>query len=96
MLTAAPPTRLDMMVASRLVARVLGESEGFVSGGTTYFELGDGWMLGLRPDSAGRVRVLACRGTTGVASLWCLASDHGRLAALVRGLQAEVAALAAV
>lgn len=95
MLTTAPPTRLDMMTASRLVARVLGERSAFEARGTTYFELGDGWLLGLRPDSARRVRVLVCRGTAEVASLWCLAYDLDRLAALVRGAQAEVAALAA-
>lgn len=96
MLSTAPPTRLDMMVASRLVARVLGTGSAFAAGGTTYFELGDGWLLGLRPDSAGRVRVLACYGATEVASLWSLAHDLDRLAALVRDLRAEVAALAVV
>lgn len=95
MLSTAPPTRLDMMTASRVVARVLGERSAFEVDGTTYFELGDGWLLGLRPDSARRVRVLVCRGTVGVASLWCLACDPDRLAALARGAQAEVAALAA-
>jgi hypothetical protein len=95
MLTTAPPTRLDMMTASRLVARVLGERSAFEVDGTTYFHLADGWLLGLRPDSARRVRVLVCRGTVEVASLWCLAHDAHRLAALVRGARAEAAALAA-
>lgn len=95
MLTTAPPTRLDMMIASRVVARVLGESAAFEANGTIYFPLADGWLLGLRPDSARRVRVLACRGATEVASLWCLACDTDRLAALARGAQAEAAALAA-
>lgn len=95
MLTAAPPTRLDTMIATRLVARALGTSAAFEVGETAYFELGDGWLLGLTPDSAGRLRVAACYGASEVATLWCLARDHGRLAALVRGLRDEVAALAA-
>lgn len=95
MSTIAPPSRLDMLTASRLVARLLGERSAFVADGTTYFHLADGWLLGLRPDSARRVRVLVCRGTGEVASLWCLAYDLDRLAALVRGARAEVAALTA-
>lgn len=91
----ATPTPLDMFVVSRLVGRVLDTSVAFEAGGTTYFELGDGWLLALRPESARRVRVMACYGTTEVATLWALARDHGRLAALVRGLAAEVAALVA-
>lgn len=95
MLTAAPPTRLDMLIATRVAAHVLDAPVAFEVGGTAYFELGDGWLLGLSPDSAGRVRVLACYGSTEVATLWSRARDLGRLAALVRGLRAEVAALSA-
>lgn len=93
MVSVAPPTRVETVTALRLVARVLGAPSAYRSGSTTYFELGDGWLLGLRPDSAGRLRVVACYGTTEVATLWCLARDHGRLAALARGLRDEAAAL---
>lgn len=95
MQSVAAPTQLDMLTVTRLASRVLGVSVAFEMGSTTYFELGDGWLLGLRPDSAGRVRVMACYGATEVATLWALARNHGRLAALVRGLAAEVAALVA-
>jgi hypothetical protein len=95
MMTVAPPTQLDMLTATQLAARVLDTRVAFEVGDTTYFELGDGWLLGLRPDSARRVRVLACYGTTEVASLWASARDHGRLAALVRGLRDEVTAYVA-
>lgn len=95
MTTVAPPSRLDTYIATRVVARVLGTTVAFESGSTAYFELGDGWMLALRPDSAGRVRLSACYGTAEVASLWSLARDHGRLAALVRALRDETAALTA-
>lgn len=86
---------MDMLVAKRLVAHVLGVSSAFEYQGSTFFELGGGWLLGLSPDSAGRVRVAACYGATELATLWALAWDHGRLAALVRGLRAEVATLVA-
>lgn len=95
MTTVAPPSRLDMLIATRLVALVLDTPAAFEVQGATYFELGDGWLLGLRADSAARVRVLACYGASEVASLWALARDHDRLAALVCGLRAEVAALVA-
>jgi uncharacterized membrane protein len=93
--SVAPPTKMDMLIAKRLTARILGSAEAFEYQGITFFELGGGWLLGLSPDSAGRLRVVACYGATEVATLWALAWDHGRLAALVRGLRAEVATLVA-
>lgn len=95
MLSTAPPTRLDTLVATRVVALALDVPVAYETADTAYFELGGGWLLGLRPDSAGRMRVLACYGSTELATLWSLARDHGRLAALARGLRAEVAALEA-
>lgn len=86
---------MDMLAAKRLTAHILGVPEAFEYQGGTFFELGGGWLLRLSPDSAGRLRVGACYGATEVATLWALAWDHGRLAALVRGLRAEVATLVA-
>lgn len=95
MLFTAPPTRLQTLVALRVVARELGVDCGFQRDGRFYFELGEGWLLALSADDAGRFRVAALYGSTEVGSLWSLAGDLGRLAALVRDLHAEVAALAA-
>lgn len=95
MRSVAPPNRLQTLTALRALARETGTSCAYQRGGRFYFELGGGWLLGLSPDSAGRFRVGAYYGATEVATLWATAGDLGRLAALARGLQAEVAALAA-
>lgn len=96
MLFTAPPTRLQTVIALRIVARELGADCAFQRDGRFYFELGsEGWLLALSPDDAGRFRVAALYGSTEVGTLWGLAGDHGRLAALARSLRAEVAALVA-
>jgi hypothetical protein len=95
MRSVAPPTRLQTLCALRVLARETDTTCAFQRGGRFYFELGDGWMLGLSPDSAGRFRVGAFYGATEVATLWATAGDLGRLAAMARGLRADVAALAA-
>lgn len=95
MRSVAPPTRLQTLTALRVLARETGTACAFQRSGRFYFELGDGWLVGLSPDSAGRFRVAACYGATEVATLWATAGDLGRLAALVRDLRADVAALAA-
>lgn len=91
----APPNTSETVTALRLAARETGRECAWSHDGRFYFELGDGWLLALSPDSAGRFRLGACYGATEVATLWCSARDLGRLAALVRGLGAEIAALAA-
>lgn len=95
MVLATPPNTLDMAIACRIVGNALGTVCAFGRGRAVYFELGGPWLLRLSPDSAGRFRVSACYGRTEVASLWCLAGDRERLAALARELPAEIAALAA-
>lgn len=95
MRSVAPPTRRQTLTALRVVARETGTTCAYQRAGWFYFELGDGWMVGLSPDSAERFRVAALYGTTEVGTLWATAGDLGRLAALVRGLRANVAALAA-
>jgi hypothetical protein len=93
MLTTATPTRRDTIKALRLVGRTLDVGCAHQRGGRFYFDLGGGWLLGLSPDDAGRFRVSALYGSTEVATLWSLAGDHDRLAALVLGLRNELAAL---
>lgn len=90
--TVPSPTRLQTLVALRVVARELGVDCGFQRDGCFYFEMGDGWLLGLSADDAGRFRLSALYGATEVGRLWTLAEDLGRLAALARDLRADVAA----
>lgn len=95
MRSVAPPTRLQTLIALRVLARETGAICAYQRDGRFYFELGGGWLLGLSSDSAGRFRVAAFYGATEVATLWVLAEDHDRLAGLVQGLRSEIAALAA-
>ena len=93
--TMAPPTPHETYTALRIVGRELGTSHAFERGGVCYFDVGEGWMLGLSADDAARFRVSAFYGATEVARLWSLAVDRERLAALARELRTEVAALVA-
>lgn len=95
MMETAPPTRLDLVRALRVVSRTLGERHAWRVGDRHFFRIGGGWWAAVSPDDAGRVRVDACVGTRTVDSLWASAQDHDRLAGLIQGLQDEVAALAA-
>jgi hypothetical protein len=90
-----PPTSRDTIVALRVIARELGADCAWQHDGAFVFDLGGGWALRVRPDSAARFRLSACYGTAEVASLWSRVGDMGRLAALARSLQADVAALTA-
>lgn len=91
----APPTRLDLARALRVVSRALGERYAWQVGHRHFFRIGGGWWVAVSPDDAGRIRVDACTGTRTVDSLWASAQDHDRLAGLVLGLRDEVAAPAA-
>lgn len=51
-----------------------------------HFPLEDGCTIAISPDSAGRLRLEACRWTRPVATLWTLEDDEARLAAAVREL----------
>lgn len=95
MTLASPPTDRHTVAALRVVACVLGAGAAFYRDGSFYFDVGDGWLLRLAPDSAGRFRLAACYGATEVDRLWALAEDRRRLADLARGLRTEIAALVA-
>ena len=92
MLSTNPPTARDTIAALKTVALALEVECAWSQDGIFMFELGDGWALRVCPDSAGRFRLSACYGATEVARLWSRAGDLGRLAALARGLRAELAA----
>jgi len=91
----APPSQRHTVRALMVAAKHAGVPSTFEKDGTFYFELGDGWLLGLQPDRARSFRLSACYGATEVATLWCSAGDYRRLAALVGGLRRKIAALAA-
>jgi hypothetical protein len=93
--TAAHPTDRQTVAALRTVADALGETCAYAYDGRFWFVVSDVWSLTLSPDDAGRFRLDACYGRTRVASLWCRAEDHRRLADLAVGLRVETDALTA-
>lgn len=73
------------------VKRLLGDPEQHYRMGRIHFSLGgSGWSIALSPESAGRIRVEACRQWRPVDTRWCLAQDLDRLAEVVRSITDEV------
>lgn len=95
MTLATPPTDRHTVAALRVVGRMLGTDAAFYRAGAFYFELGDGWVLRLSPDSAGRFRLAACFGATEVDTMWTRTGDWRRLADLALTLRSRIAAPAA-
>lgn len=88
--TATKPTKVETYAAAVAVADALDQRIAFVYKHAYHFRLEDGWTLSLSSEDAGRFRLEACRWTEPVATLWALADDHERLAALAVDLAAEI------
>lgn len=88
--TADRPTKAQTYAAAVKVADALEQRIAFVYQRAYHFRLGDGWTLSLCAEDAGRFRLEACRWTIPVFTLWALADDHERLAALASDLAAEI------
>jgi hypothetical protein len=87
---AAPPDTATVFNALRGAADALGQNFAYGLDGTFHFSLGDGWSISVCPESAGRLRLQACRWTSPVATLWTAAEDIARLKSLVVELEAEI------
>jgi hypothetical protein len=61
-----------------------------------HFSLGEGWTIGITPESADRFRVDLSHFLAPRATLYALASDEDRLAAVVLDLAGEVGVLPGV
>jgi hypothetical protein len=72
------------------VGEILGRRFAYMHARCYHFALEDGWSISIQAESAGRVRVSACRWTRPVATLWARADDHNRLAGLVVELAGEI------
>ena len=90
--TALPSNR-DTITALRVIARELGVDCAWSQDGAFVFEVSDGWLLRVCPDSADRFRLSACYGATEICSLWSRARDLRRLAALARDLSVAAQAV---
>jgi hypothetical protein len=90
------PTTRDLCNALILIGQLLGADRAdYCFEGRFRFELGGDWSLVISADDAGRFRLDACLRSRVRCTLWCLADDRVRLAALIVGAQQEAAALAA-
>lgn len=87
------PTTRRLIDALRAVGGVLGEDVAYVYEGRFHFRLDSRWSVALSPESAGRFRLDACYGGRILATMWCLADDEDRLAALALSARREVEAL---
>ena len=74
------------------VARALGKRGCWLYQRRWHFTVRDEWTVAISAESAGRLRVDACRHTTPTASFWVLAGDHDRLAGVVLSLTEQIAA----
>ncbi len=83
------PSTRRTIIALRLAARVLGTPSAVCHDGAFWFPLGDGWALGITPESAGRFRLVARYGAVDLDTLWVLPGDWRRLAYLAQGLRDE-------
>lgn len=88
--TADVPSNTAMYHAAVRVAAILGRRWAYLYKRAFHFRLDDGWTIALSPESAGRIRVEACRWTSPVVTLWVLAEDTERLADLVLELAGEI------
>lgn len=81
--TTARPSDRELLRVLTLAASALGERFAYAHVGRYHFPLEDGWSIAIKPDSARRFRVEACRYMAPVDTLWVLADDVERLAGLI-------------
>ena len=82
-----------MLRALREVAALLQADRCWLYQRRYHFALCDGWTIAISPDSAGRIRIDACRWTRSRTTLWALESDTDRLAGVVCELVQDIDAV---
>lgn len=87
---AAPPAPDRTLDVLERIAEVLELPVVWVWRRGYHFSLGDGWTIALTPQSADRFRVDLYHYLASRASLYALATDEERLAAVVLDLAREV------
>lgn len=88
--TGLPPTPAVTDDALGVVAEVLGLDQCWLWQRAYHFSLGAGHTIAVCPESAGRLRIEACRWTRPAATLWTPADDLSRLAEIVKDLAGEL------
>lgn len=90
------PTTRELANALYMASELLGAGRAdYCFEGRFRFQLGGDWSLVISADDAGRFRLEACLRSRVRRTIWCLADDRPRFAALVMGAAQEAAALAA-
>lgn len=87
---AAQPNVDATLRALRLVGEALGVGEAYWYAGRCHFDIGHPFTLAVRPESAGRFRLEACRWTRPRDTLFSFATDEARLVALALELRDAV------
>jgi hypothetical protein len=93
--TASKPSDAKVFQALLLIGGRLGQRYAYWHRGRYHFEIGAEWSIALSAESAGRLRVDACRHTAVVSSLWTDADDTDRLAVLVVDMREAIGRVAA-
>jgi hypothetical protein len=87
---APTPSPEQMYALAVRVGALLHRRFAYLHARRYHFALEDGWSIAIQAESAGRVRVEACRWCRPVATLWSRADDPDRLAGLVIELAGEI------
>lgn len=89
------PTPAQMRDVLLHVATILEPITWLYEGGYHFRLPVEGWTISFAPDSAGRVRVDACRGTVPVSTVWVAHDDRERLTAIVTELREQATGVVA-
>lgn len=84
----------ELFDALQAVGRTLGQRFTFERAERYSFPLADGWTIRVSPYSAGRLRIDSCHRGHIDGSVWCSASDRGRLEQAVRTFEQRILASA--
>lgn len=87
------PTLRQFALALKVIGAALDETSVRYRSGRFEFPLQAGWSLRVRPDDAGRFRVEVVLHGSVRATMWCLATDHQRLAELAVAARDEALSL---
>lgn len=88
--TCSAPDTDAVLRALRLVALVLERPVTRYYQGRFHFKLTEAWTLAIRPESANRFRVEACKWSRPGVTLWSFAGDDDRLVALAEAINDAV------
>lgn len=88
--TADRPSDERTLGALQAISDEMGEDTCWLYRGAYHFQLSlPGWTLALTPENGDRFRISACLNTAPRSTVWVLAHDDARLAAVAREIAYE-------